>query len=69
MKNEAIDVYALPRCAMVATSNVAGTLGVTPATLKAMVRDGRLPAPRRLSPRYFAWPAGEIQDFLTNLPQ
>lgn len=41
--------------------------GISLATIKRMLTDGRFPKPLRLSPRRIGWPAGEVKAWLRRL--
>lgn len=47
--------------------HLAALLGLSPSTLWAMVRDGRLPAPARFGTRCTVWPAASVRDVLAAL--
>ena len=43
-------------------------LGVSPATAWRMVKDNRLPQPRKLGENSIAWLRSEIEEYVANLP-
>ena len=47
--------------------DVAALTGISVATLKRMVTDGRFPKPMRVSPRRIAWPAAEVRAQLARM--
>jgi predicted DNA-binding transcriptional regulator AlpA len=52
---------ALPDSAHVRLSTVAALFGCSPATVWRGVKAGRIPQPKKLSPRTTCWNAGELR--------
>jgi len=55
---------SLPDCARVRLPLVKELLGCSVPTIWRMAADGRLPAPKKLSPRCTTWSAGELRRVL-----
>jgi predicted DNA-binding transcriptional regulator AlpA len=54
----------LPATACVRVPTVAALLGVSDATVWRMTRDGQLPQPKRIGPKYTAWNVGALRQML-----
>ena len=57
----------LPDTAHVRQPVVEGLLGCSSATIWRMVRDGRLPVPKKHSPRVTSWNVGELRRALASI--
>ena len=55
---------SLPNSANVRLPVVCGLVGASPMTIWRMSADGRLPAPRKLSPKVTVWNVGELRQRL-----
>lgn len=53
---------------LVARDNAAQALGISERTLEGLVRDGKLPPPRKISQGRTGWLWRELQDFAEALP-
>jgi len=56
-----------PDSAYVREPVVAAILSCSHATLWRWVKDGRIPSPRKLSPRVTAWNVGELRQYLATV--
>jgi prophage regulatory protein len=56
-----------PDDTMLSARDVVRLTGVSLATVKRMVLDGRFPKPMRLSPRRIGWPARDVKQWLDGL--
>ena len=59
---------ALPDSAHVRLPTVAALWGCSPVTVWRSVKAGRIPAPRKLSPRTACWNVGELRRALQSVP-
>ena len=58
---------ALPDCAFVRQPVIEALFGYSSATVWRRVKDGRLPAPKKLSDRVTAWNVGDLRRALADL--
>lgn len=60
-------VEVLERARLLKMQEVEAFVGVGETTIKTMVREGRLPAPVKLSPKCVRWRAGDLADWAATL--
>lgn len=56
----------LPKAAFVRQPVVEALYACSPASIWRGVKAGRIPSPKKLSPRTTAWNVGELREALTN---